>query len=177
MTDKAYSVEYVPPKDTAAILRGLFAQVQERLAASLPQGMLDASPREVSEKDNSYDYVIPLGNDRGHIYFSYDDEIAEMASFEEYMHSGWADRGRLWLRITLKLAGAEEAKCRQALKELAAKDIQDISPGRGTLSVSQICDACLLRPDENDVNWIYESVMKLWRQLELVLEKAGQGVN
>lgn len=97
----AYSVEYVPPKSASETLSEIFGYAQKELAANELKNIICEKPEKVmAEGDDSYSYSMPFIDGKRHISFTYYDYVAEMDSFEEYMHSY---RGECIVRVFLKI--------------------------------------------------------------------------
>lgn len=176
MKDKGYTVEYVPPRDNAAIFQRLFAGVRAKLAADPSGPMIDDAPGNFKEEDNSYYYAIPLKDDKGRISFAYDDYTADM-EFEEFMHTGAADRGRISIDIKIHVPQSEEQLYEQELKRLDKEKIPDARFERGksggVISASIAYGDYIVNPDENDVNILYKQTTDLWSQIKLVIDETG----
>ena len=178
MEEKGYTVEYIAPQDNRAILQDLFDKVLDRLASGLPGGASLGPAGKVTERKDSYSCKTYLEDERGYISFSYDDYIPDFDSFEEYMHSGSADRGRLYIDILLDVPAGEDSIYKEAFRRIDEKERAELSyrggKGHGEISASRSIGIYLLSPDENDVDFIYDSVMDLWKRIRHLTDEAAR---
>lgn len=178
MNDKGYTVEYVPPKDNRVILLNFFRKSQEKLAVTLNGEISTSQLQEVTERRYSYYYKILLKDEKGEILFRYDDYIPNFESFEDYMHSGSSDRGRLEVDIIMRIPQGEEKAYAQALKKAEEIGLSDVKYWKridySELSVRESGGIYLLSPNEEDVNKIYNAVIQLWFQIKQLMDEASK---
>ena len=100
-SERGYSVEYVEPTDTAKLLDNIFKNIQKGLLKTeLNSVIVRTLQNIINLGENMYMFTIPFKNAVGNIVFKYWDIVADMDSFEEFMHS---ERGELTTSVSVQV--------------------------------------------------------------------------
>lgn len=155
--EAGYRVEYIAPTSVHEELLEIFRNIQKGLSSTELHNIIEETPQNIKDKgSNTYLYMIPFKNNKGYILFEYWDMVAEMESFEEFMHS---ERGRLetsvfwqvprlrsfnYIQLNGGLSENYSYKDKNDYGELVWDDSEYIwLTGPGSINIKSICDQIL----------------------------------
>lgn len=177
-SDPGYSVEYLPPKPEnwkSGTLLEIFSCTQKKLALNNLGGLIEVTPQKIEKNDNSYVYTIPFEQDNGQIAYEYDDYVAEMTDFDEFMHTY---RGKCKISIVLKIPSIPNGRSYRLKKFLQNQILTNDSENLGIdyreyesdceLGISDSEYVWLLDGSEDYCTPLYNWTLSLWKKIEFI---------